>query len=96
MRISARINGREVELDARADEPLLFALRRVGYRSVRLTCGIGVCGACTVLIDGMPMSSCLVMTPAAAGLEITTVEGLADDDRVALAFQPINPFQCGY
>ena len=96
MRISTRINSREVELTARADEPLLFALRRAGYLSVRLTCGIGVCGACTVLIDGIPMSSCLVMTPAAASLDITTAEGLADDDRVALAFQEANAFQCGY
>jgi aerobic-type carbon monoxide dehydrogenase small subunit (CoxS/CutS family) len=96
MRTSTRINSREVELDARADEPLVFALRRAGYRSVRLTCGIGVCGACTVLIDGIPISSCLVMTPAAAGLEITTAEGLAADDRVGLAFQQVNAFQCGY
>ena len=42
------------------------------------------------------MSSCLVMTPAAAGLEIMTAEGLADDDRVALAFQQVSAFQCGY
>jgi aerobic-type carbon monoxide dehydrogenase small subunit (CoxS/CutS family) len=91
-----RINRREVELESRADESLLLVLRRAGYRSVRLTCGIGVCGACTVLIDGTPMSSCLVMTPAAAGLDITTAEGLADDDRVAMAFQQVNAFQCGY
>jgi aerobic-type carbon monoxide dehydrogenase small subunit (CoxS/CutS family) len=96
MKTSMRINSSEVELESRADEPLLFALRRAGYRSVRLTCGIGVCGACTVLIDGIPMSSCLVMTPAAAGLEITTTEGLATDDYVALAFQQANAFQCGY
>jgi aerobic-type carbon monoxide dehydrogenase small subunit (CoxS/CutS family) len=91
-----RINSREVELDARADEPLLFALRRAGYRSVRLTCGIGVCGACTVLIGGIPISSCLVMTPAAGGLDILTAEGLVDDDPVASAFEKANAFQCGY
>jgi deazaflavin-dependent oxidoreductase (nitroreductase family) len=91
-----RINRRPVELDARADEPLLHALRRAGYRSVRLTCGIGVCGACTVLMDGTPMSSCLVLTPAATGFDITTAEGLGDDDPVAAAFHKVNAFQCGY
>src|SRR4029077_20139270 len=96
MRVPARINSREVDLHSRADEPLLFALRRAGYRSVRLTCGIGVCGACTVLIAGIPMSSCLVMTPAPAGLDIMTAEGLADDDPVASAFEKVSAFQCGY
>jgi aerobic-type carbon monoxide dehydrogenase small subunit (CoxS/CutS family) len=91
-----RINNRDVELDSRADEPLLVALRRAGYHSARLTCGIGVCGACTVLMDAVPMSSCLVLTPAAAGHEIKTAEGLADDDPVALAFQTASAFQCGY
>lgn len=96
MKTPMRVNDRSIELDSRADEPLLFALRRAGHRSVRLTCGIGVCGACTVLIDGTPMSSCLVLTPAAAGSDITTAEGLNDDDPVASAFQRANAFQCGY
>jgi aerobic-type carbon monoxide dehydrogenase small subunit (CoxS/CutS family) len=96
MRIPVRVNGRAAELESRTDETLLEALRRAGFRSVRLTCGIGVCGACTVLIDGSPMSSCLVLAPAAAGAEITTAEGLAGDDPVALAFQEANAFQCGY
>ena len=96
MRIQIRVNAQPVELDSRTDETLLSALRGSGFRSVRLTCGIGVCGACTVLIDGSPMSSCLVLAPAAAGAEITTAEGLADDDPVAAAFQEASAFQCGY
>lgn len=96
MKISVRVNARPVVLEARADETLLAALRRAGFRSVRLTCGIGVCGACTVLIDGLPMSSCLVLAPAAAGALITTAEGLRDDDPVASAFQNVSAFQCGY
>ena len=96
MNIQVRINGQAVELESRADGMLLFALRRAGFRSVRMACGIGVCGACTVLMDGIPMSSCLVLTPAAAGAEITTAEGLAEDDPVATAFQQENAFQCGY
>jgi aerobic-type carbon monoxide dehydrogenase small subunit (CoxS/CutS family) len=96
VRIPLRINGQPVQVEARADETLLSALRQAGYRSVRLTCGIGVCGACSVLIDGKVMSSCLVLAPAAAGAEITTAEGLAEDDPVAMAFHETIAFQCGY
>ncbi|HVD46558.1 MAG TPA: 2Fe-2S iron-sulfur cluster-binding protein, partial [Candidatus Limnocylindria bacterium] len=80
MKIQVRVNKLPIELVSRTDETLLAALRRAGFQSVRLTCGIGVCGVCTVLIDGSPISSCLVLAPAAAGREITTTEGLADDD----------------
>ena len=96
MRIPVRVNDQPVELEARADETLLIALRRAGLRSVRSTCGIGVCGACTVLVDGLPISSCLVLAPAAAGAAIATAEGLADDDPVARAFMEVSAFQCGY
>ena len=96
MKIRVRVNQRAVELAARTDETLLSALRRAGFRSVRLTCGIGVCGACTVLIDGEPISSCLVLAPAASGADITTTEGFDDDDPVASAFQEVSAFQCGY
>ena len=96
MKIQVRVNQLPIELVSRTDETLLAALRRAGFQSVRLTCGIGVCGACTVLIDGSPISSCLVLAPAAAGREITTAEGLADDDPVAVAFQEVSAFQCGY
>jgi aerobic-type carbon monoxide dehydrogenase small subunit (CoxS/CutS family) len=96
VKIPVRVNARPVVLEARTDETLLAALRLAGFRSVRLTCGIGVCGACTVLIDSLPMSSCLVLAPAAAGALITTAEGLRDDDPVASAFQKVSAFQCGY
>jgi aerobic-type carbon monoxide dehydrogenase small subunit (CoxS/CutS family) len=96
VKISVRVNAQPVVLEARADETLLVALRRAGMRSVRETCGIGVCGACTVLIDGSVMSSCLVLAPAAAGSNVETAEGLAEDDHVATAFDEANAFQCGY
>jgi aerobic-type carbon monoxide dehydrogenase small subunit (CoxS/CutS family) len=96
MKIQVRVNQRPLELEARTDETLLSALRRAGFRSVRLTCGIGVCGTCTVLIDGEPISSCLVLAPAASGADITTTEGFDDDDPVASAFQEVSAFQCGY
>jgi aerobic-type carbon monoxide dehydrogenase small subunit (CoxS/CutS family) len=96
VKTNVRVNGSLSELESRADETLLFALRQAGFRSVRITCGIGVCGACTVLMNGTPMSSCLVLAPAAAGSDITTAEGLPDDDPVATAFQEASAFQCGY
>jgi aerobic-type carbon monoxide dehydrogenase small subunit (CoxS/CutS family) len=96
MKIAVRVNEHPIELESRSDETLLTALRRAGFRSVRLTCGIGVCGACTVLIHGEPISSCLVLAPAASGAEITTIEGLLTDDPVASAFQELSAFQCGY
>jgi aerobic-type carbon monoxide dehydrogenase small subunit (CoxS/CutS family) len=91
------LNGRRTELDAGAGETLLEALRRdAGLGSVRATCGIGVCGACTVLLDGEPFSSCLLLAPQAAGREVTTVEGLPADDPVPRAFAEVRAFQCGY
>jgi carbon-monoxide dehydrogenase small subunit len=96
MKILVNVNEHPVALEARTDETLLTALRRAGLRSVRLTCGIGVCGACTVLIDGEPISSCLVLAPAASGADIITTEGLDDYDPVAAAFQKLSAFQCGY
>jgi aerobic-type carbon monoxide dehydrogenase small subunit (CoxS/CutS family) len=97
MRLRLRINGDERELDARTDESILDVVRReLGLLSVRETCGIGVCGACTVLLDGEPVSGCLLLAPLADGREITTVEGLGGDDPVQQAFSATHAFQCGY
>lgn len=96
MNIPLKLNGDDVELVSRTDETLLTALRRRGLRSVRLTCGIGVCGACTVLVDGLAISSCLMLAPMAAGHEVLTIEGLPEDDRLVLAFESASAYQCGY
>src|ERR671936_770653 len=97
MRIGFSVNGVPVEVEARTDEPLLHVLRReLGLASVRETCAIGVCGACTVLVDGEPISGCLLLAPLAAGREVTTAEGLAADDPVLRAFEEAHAFQCGY
>lgn len=96
MNIALKLNGADVRLEVRADESLLAALRRRGLRSVRLSCGIGVCGACTVLIDGSTVSSCLMLAPMAADREVLTAEGLPDDDPVVRAFQSASAYQCGY
>jgi aerobic-type carbon monoxide dehydrogenase small subunit (CoxS/CutS family) len=94
--IEVILNGRATTLDVRTDEMLLEALRRQGLRSVRETCAIGVCGACTVLLDGEPASACLMLAAAAAGHEVTTVEGLEGSDPVLRAFNEAHAFQCGW
>jgi aerobic-type carbon monoxide dehydrogenase small subunit (CoxS/CutS family) len=94
--VELRLNGRVVRLEARTDEMLLDVLRREGLRSVRATCGIGVCGACTVLLDGEPVSGCLTLAAAAAGRELATVEGLEASDPVQRAFDEAHAFQCGW
>jgi aerobic-type carbon monoxide dehydrogenase small subunit (CoxS/CutS family) len=96
MTIEMLLNGRATELEARTDEMLIEALRRQGLLSVRATCGIGVCGACTVLLDGEPVSGCLTLAPHAAGREVTTVEGLEASDPVLRAFNDAHAFQCGW
>ena len=95
MKVELILNGRAAVLDARTDEMLLTVLRREGLLSVRETCGIGVCGACTVLLDGEPVSGCLTLAAQVAGREVTTVEGLAGDE-IQRAFAEAHAFQCGW
>jgi len=95
------VNGRPYDLPVRCDETLLETLReRLDLRSVRETCGIGICGACTVLVEGRPFSSCLVLTALADGWEVTTLEGLASTGEalhpVQEAFVAQQAFQCSY
>ena len=97
MKIPLEINGEAIEVEAAPDEMLLEVLRRkLGILSVRATCKIGVCGACTALVDGEPISTCLLLAPLAAGSEITTVEGLGGEHPVQKAFVETQAFQCGY
>ncbi|MBV9368150.1 MAG: (2Fe-2S)-binding protein [Solirubrobacterales bacterium] len=96
MKLALELNGRPTELECEPDEMLLEVLRREGLGSVRATCGIGVCGACTVLVDGEPLSGCLTLAPKVEGREVTTVEGLAGADPVQRAFIEAHGFQCGW
>ena len=97
MRVRFNVNGEAVEVEARADEMLLDVLRReLELASVRYTCGVGVCGACTALVDGEPISTCILLAPLAEGKEVTTVEGLGGDHPVQRAFVDAVAFQCGY
>ena len=97
MKVRFNVNGEAVEVEARPDEMLLGVLRReLALTSVRQTCGIGVCGACTALVDGEPLSTCIMLAPLAEGKKITTVEGLGGNHPVQEAFVEAEAFQCGY
>jgi aerobic-type carbon monoxide dehydrogenase small subunit (CoxS/CutS family) len=90
------LNGEAATLDARPDEMLVDALHRHGLLSVRASCRIGVCGSCTVLLDGEPVTACLLLSGLAEGREVTTVEGLGGDDPVQRAFSEEHAYQCGW
>lgn len=97
MKVAFTVNGEAVEVEARPDQMLLGVLRReLDLTSVRQTCGVGVCGACTALVDGDPISTCILLAPLAEGREITTVEGLGGNHPVQEAFVEAEAFQCGY
>jgi aerobic-type carbon monoxide dehydrogenase small subunit (CoxS/CutS family) len=99
--VSTTVNGNATELTPRPWHTLLETLRDEGSLfGVREGCGVGMCGACTVLIDGEQVSSCLVLAPAAEGRSITTVEGLTGESGdltdVQQAFVDHTAFQCSY
>lgn len=97
MKLNLRVNGRATEVDVEPQTMLVDVLREnIGLTGPRVTCGVGLCGTCTVLLDGDPISSCILMAPLAAGKEITTIEGLPDDDPVVAAFDKHHAYQCGY
>lgn len=96
-----RINGKALRLDGVAPEtPLLYVLRNdAGLDGVRYGCGAGQCGACTVLLDGRAVPSCLTTVAAAGDAEITTLEGLGTPQHphpVQAAFIAEQAAQCGY
>ncbi len=98
--ISLIINGTEEQLQVPSNMTLLHALRdKLGFTGTKNGCEAGECGACTVLVDGEPMNSCLVLAVELNGREITTVEGLAEDGKLTplqQAFADLNAVQCGY
>ncbi len=94
------INGVRKHVDADPERPLLWVLRNeLDLTGAKYGCGEGQCGACTVLIDGVAHRSCITPTHAAMGKQITTIEGLADGERlhpVQNAFLESDAMQCGY
>jgi len=98
--LEATVNGRPVALRVLPEELLLDVLRdHLGLTGSKRSCDVQVCGACTVLLDGQPVSACSVLAYEARGREVVTIEGLADGDRlhpVQAAFLEESAFQCGY
>ena len=97
--VNLLINGKQQEVDVAADTPLLWVLRdRVGLTGTKYGCGIAACGACTVLVDGHPVRSCITSASSVSGKPITTIEGLSAEHRhpVQRAWISEDVPQCGY
>jgi isoquinoline 1-oxidoreductase subunit alpha len=100
MKLSIKVNNRSFELEAPAEMPLLWVLRdKLALTGTKYGCGIGQCGACTVLMAGNAVRACSLPASAAQNQHITTIEGLADDARLhplQEAWIELNVPQCGY
>ena len=98
--VTLRINGKLHELDVSPDVPLLWALRDVlGMTGTKFGCGVALCGACTVHLDGTPRRACVLPVSAAVGHSVTTIEGIGQTDagqRVQKAWLDVEVVQCGY
>lgn len=98
-RISVRVNGNQISREIRDNRLLVDFIRYdLGLTGTKEGCSVGACGACTVILDGQPISSCITLAVMADGGEVTTIEGLAKDDRLhplQQAFLDYGGFQCG-
>jgi nicotinate dehydrogenase subunit A len=94
------VNGQQRDVAADPDVPLLYVLRDdLGLHGTKFGCGLGQCGACTVLVGGQPVRSCLMPVQAAAGQAVTTIEGLGSPEHLhplQAAFIEEQAAQCGY
>jgi aerobic-type carbon monoxide dehydrogenase small subunit (CoxS/CutS family) len=101
MALSMRVNAREYSLEIEPQQSLAEVLRdRLHLTGTKVSCDVQVCGACTVLLDGLPVSSCTLLAYEARGRSVVTVEGLAgangDLHPLQQAFIAENAFQCGF
>ena len=98
--ITLDVNGKTTRVDAEADTPLLWVLRDTLHMTgTKYGCGMGLCGACTVHLDGQPVRSCSTPVSAAAGKKVVTVEGIGRErvaKAVQTAWQRLDVVQCGY
>src|ERR1700737_2161227 len=98
--LTLKINGKSHAIDASPDMPLLWVLRDLlGMNGTKFGCGVALCGACTVDIDGMPRRACVMPVEAAIGHEITTIEGIGDTPagrKIQQAWLDLEVVQCGY
>lgn len=94
------LNGQESTLEVPDDMPLLWALRDVaGLTGTKFGCGVGLCGACTVHVDGKMTRACITPVAAVAGKQVTTIEAIAQDPvgrKVQAAWRDLDVVQCGY
>jgi len=100
MKVTIEVNNEKSVLQVRPYETLLETLReRLALTGAKESCGMGACGACTVLVNGIPLRSCLVLTAEVDGAEITTIEGLKKDETLhplQEAFMEKGAVQCGF
>ncbi len=100
MQVQLKVNGRDVAAEITPAMSLASCLRtELGLTGTKLSCEVGECGSCTVLLDGKPVTSCLVPAAQAAGRSVETVEGLASDGSLhplQEAFIKLNAVQCGF
>jgi len=99
MNIKLGINNKSYDLDVDVRKSLMDVLRDLGYTSVKQGCGVGECGACTVLVDGTPIDSCLYLAVWAGGKEVRTVEGECKDGKLTVvqeAYVNEGAVQCGF
>ena len=99
MPIQLNVNGHSAMVEVSAEMPLLWVIRDVlELRGTKYGCGVSVCGACTVLVDGEPTRSCITPVASVAGKRITTIEGLSPDGSHPLqkAWMEVDVPQCGY
>ncbi len=100
LKVKLQVNGDPIELEVRTSETLLETLReRLELTGAKEGCGLGACGSCTVLIDGVPTRSCIVLTAEMDGAQITTIEGLGEEsnlDPIQKSFMEKGAVQCGF
>jgi len=99
MKIKVLINNEKKEFEIKANDLLLDVLRRNGYYGVKEGCREGECGACTVLIDGVPVTSCMYPAVRADGKSITTIEGISENEKLNIlqeTFLDEGAVQCGF
>ena len=100
LKVKFQIKGEAAELEVKSSETLLETLReRLELTGAKEGCGLGACGSCTVLVDGVPTRSCLVLTAEVNGADITTIEGLAEEtklDPLQESFMEKGAVQCGF
>lgn len=98
--VTLKINGKDHTVDVAEDMPLLWALRDVvGLTGTKFGCGMALCGACTVHVDGMPTRSCMTPVSAVGGKKITTIEAIGETPsgkKVQKAWLDLEVVQCGY